>query len=148
MPQAHALRFVASIFRVVFIKELSDSLYSCDYPTIFFTLDLKTTPLMLLPVTPSLLAVAYDTRFFEIEHYWLTDKDLKLIEEFLLAQTDKAFFTSAVHKDGLHALSEALMNRKVRSEGWIKPDVWQPVVYSYGRLLEQKGGFDFLALRE
>lgn len=82
MPKAHTLRFVASVFRVVFVRDLNDSLYSCDYPTLFFTLDHKTTPLMLLPVTPSLLAVAYDTRLFEIKHYWLTDKDLKLIQKF------------------------------------------------------------------
>ena len=139
MPQAHALRFVASVFRVAFVKELNGSLYSCDYPTVLFTLDHKTTPLMLLPVTPSLLAVAYDTRFFEVKHYWLTDKDLKLIQEFLLAQTDKALFASAMHEDDLKTLSEALRNRKIRSEGWVKPDAWQPIMYSYNRLLQHSG---------
>ena len=148
VPQAHALRFVASVFQVIFIKELSDSLYSCDYPTIFFTLDQKTTPLMLLPVTPSLLAVAYDTRFFEIKHYWLTGKDLQLIQEFLLAQTDKAFFVGATEEVNLHSLSESLRTRKHRSKGWIKKDIWQPIVYSYPSLFRAKGGFDFLVLRE
>lgn len=103
---------------------------------------------MLIPVTPSLLTITYDRRLFEVRHDRLSSKDFQLIQGFLLAQTDKAFFASAMHQDDLYALSEALRNRKVRSEGWVKPGIWQPIMYSYSRLLEQKDGFDFLALKE
>lgn len=147
---AHILNFVGSTFRVAFIKNLGGEgrLFTSDFPTLFFSLDQLNVPLMLMPVTPSLLAVAYNARSFEVRHDLLSSKDFQLIQEFLLVQADKAFFASAMHEDDSHSLSEALRNRKVRSEGWVKPGIWQPIMYSYSRLLEQKGGFDFLTLKE
>lgn len=150
LRMAYILHFVGSTFRVAFIRNLGGEgpLYTSDFPTLFFSLDRMTVFLLLLPVTPSLLAVAYDTRFFEVRHSWLSSEDLQLIQVFLHIQTDKAFFVGAIHEDDLRILSEALQNRTQRSEGWVKPDVWQPIMYPYYELLEQKGGFDFFALRE
>ncbi len=147
---AHILNFVGSTFHVAFIKNLGGkgSLFTSDFPTLFFSLDQLNVPLMLMPVTPSLLAVALDTRFFEVHHNWLSSKDFQLLQEFLLVQANKAFFASAMCENDLHALSEALRDRKVRSKGWVKTDVWQPIMYSYSRLLKQRGGFDFLTSRE
>ena len=150
LRMAHVLHFIGSNFRVAFIENPKGSapLFTSDFPTLFFTLNQVTVPVMLLPVTPSILAVAYDARFFDVRHNWLSSEDLQRIQEFLLVQTDRAFFASATPKVELNHLREALQVRLRRSEAWVKPDVWQPVMYSYPKLFEQKGGFGFLLLKE
>lgn len=136
-------QILCDIWELNFLKVLDGNLWTIDHPVILLGIE-PNVDVILAPISPQFLAVAVDTRKYQIRNQWLTSHDEKTIVRLLASQTQRFIYSSEADKSKLSNLTNLLKNKSSSWQSIVSEEGWIPQILQINKLRELGLTFDFL----